>query len=75
MQKKTKRKAKVIRSKAITKALKKKEKVHSFFELYLHGLAGVIGLGILVIPLFVALVYGGGRSQYILLLVQGSLLF
>ena len=31
MQKKTKRKAKVIRSKAITKALKKKEKVHSFF--------------------------------------------
>ncbi len=45
----------------------KHEKAHSFFELYLHGLAGVIGLGVLVLPLFVALVYGGAFSIYLVI--------
>ncbi len=67
MQKKTKRKANISKTKAVTKTTKKKEKVHSFFELYLHGLAGVIGLGVLVIPLFVALVYGGAFSIYLVI--------
>ncbi len=67
MQKKTKKKTKISRSKATTKVVKKKEKIHSFFELYLHGLAGVIGLGVLVIPLFIALVYGGALSIYLVI--------
>lgn len=54
-------------SKASKFSTKKREKVHSFFELYFHGLAGVIGLGILVIPLFVALVYGGVFSIYMVI--------
>lgn len=37
---------------------------HSVSELYLHGLAGIVGLGILIIPIFVALVYGGPLSVY-----------
>ncbi len=44
-----------------------KAKEHSTVDLYLHGLAGVIGLGILVIPFFVALVYGGGFSMYLVI--------
>jgi amino acid transporter len=67
MQSKTKRKVKTSRSKAVKKTIKKKGDVHSFFELYLHGLAGVIGLGILVIPLFIALVYGGIFSIYLVI--------
>ncbi len=67
MQKKTKKKTKISRSKTTTKVVKKKEKIHSFFELYLHGLAGVIGLGVLVIPLFIALVYGGALSIYLVI--------
>ena len=43
----------------------KKEKEHSVAELYLHGLAGVIGLGVLVIPFFLALLYGGPFSIYL----------
>ncbi|EFD92629.1 MAG: hypothetical protein BJBARM5_0633 [Candidatus Parvarchaeum acidophilus ARMAN-5] len=54
-------------SKKTVKTHVKKEKVHSFIELYLHGLAGVIGLGILVIPLFIALVYGGIFSIYLVI--------
>ena len=54
-------------SNKISKKQAKKEKVHSFFELYLHGLAGVVGLGILVLPLFIALVYGGVFSIYLVI--------
>ena len=67
MQRKTKKKVNVSRNRAVNRAIKKKEKVHSFFELYLHGLAGVIGLGVLVIPLFVALLYGGAFSIYLVI--------
>lgn len=45
----------------------KKAKEHSLIELYLHGLTGVIGLGILVIPLFLALLYGGPFSIYLVI--------
>ena len=58
---------KAVSKKAVKKLAVKKGKEHSFFELYLHGLAGVIGLGILVIPLFVALVYGGIFSIYLVI--------
>ena len=67
MQKKAKKAVKVSKTRSRQKTVKKKEKVHSFFELYLHGLAGVIGLGILVIPLFIALVYGGAFSIYLVI--------
>ena len=67
MQKKAKKNVKVSKTRNKQKIAKKKEKVHSFFELYLHGLAGVIGLGILVIPLFVALIYGGALSIYLVI--------
>lgn len=44
-----------------------KRKEHSVSELYLHGLAGVIGLGVLVIPVFISLVYGGPFSIYLVI--------
>jgi amino acid transporter len=66
MQKSKVKSVKRVKSfRATKKVPMKKEKVHTFFELYLHGLAGVVGLGILVIPLFVALVYGGIFSIYL----------
>ncbi len=37
---------------------------HSVPELYFHGVAGIVGLGILVIPIFIALFYGGVLSVY-----------
>ncbi len=40
---------------------------HSVSELYLHGVAGIIGLGILVIPVFIALFYGGLLSIYFII--------
>jgi amino acid transporter len=43
------------------------KKEHSVSDLYLHGLAGIIGLGILVLPIFVALVYGGPLSIYMVI--------
>ena len=58
---------KTVSKKVVKRPAVKKGKEHSFFELYLHGLAGVIGLGILVIPLFVALVYGGIFSIYLVI--------
>jgi amino acid transporter len=68
MQKSRNRRVKAVKiSKKTVKTHVKKEKVHSFIELYLHGLAGVIGLGILVIPLFIALVYGGIFSIYLVI--------
>ncbi len=49
-------------------ASKKSHKEHSSSELFLHGLAGVIGLGILILPIFVSLVYGGVFSIYLVIL-------
>lgn len=40
---------------------------HSVSELYLHGLAGIIGLGVLILPIFVSLVYGGPLSIYLVI--------
>ena len=54
------------RSRIVKKPVKK-AKEHSLIELYLHGLTGVIGLGILVIPLFLALLYGGPFSIYLVI--------
>ena len=48
-----------------TKTVQKEE--HSVFDLYLHGLASIIGLGILVLPIFVALIYGSALSVYIVI--------
>ncbi|MCL4400643.1 MAG: APC family permease [Candidatus Parvarchaeota archaeon] len=45
----------------------KASKEHSVSELYLHGLAGIIGLGILILPIFVSLVYGGPLSVYLVI--------
>ncbi len=40
---------------------------HSTSELYLHGLAGIIGLGILILPIFMSLVYSGPFSVYLVI--------
>ncbi len=45
------------RTSHIRKGRETKEE-HSTGELYLHGLAGIVGLGILVIPAIIAAVYG-----------------
>jgi amino acid transporter len=63
MQKARRGKTRIINKKP--KAVRKEE--HSVFDLYLHGLAGIIGLGVLVLPIFVALVYGGALSTYIVI--------
>ncbi len=44
-----------------------REGEHSVSDLYLHGLAGIIGLGVLVLPIFIALVYGGAFSVYLVI--------
>ncbi len=58
----TSRKSKRAAVKPVARA-----KDHSIVDLYLHGLAGVIGLGILIIPFFIALLYGGPFSIYLVI--------
>ncbi|MCL5009632.1 MAG: APC family permease [Candidatus Parvarchaeota archaeon] len=61
MQKRVKRRPTIGKRKTST------VKEHTVGELYLYGVAGIIGLGILVLPVFIALFYGGPLSVYLVI--------